>query len=125
MSSLEAEGRDGFRASDVGVLIALKQLQYPTHPWKEEQARRLYKYLSGHDRIDRESLRLALYPEIYLKNRHRRESAFMRKVIDLVMDALVYQGYACREGDLLRIARRPTEEECLRILRAQLIDLWR
>jgi dephospho-CoA kinase len=121
----QIEEKDLAKISDLATMIARKQYAYPTHLWKEEQAKRLYEFLKKHDRFTRESLRNWLYRELYVLRLKKQESPFIRKVLNLMLDELTFKKYIeCKNG-IYKVIKVPSYDECLKILRMQWFDLWK
>jgi hypothetical protein len=119
------EGKDTAKTSDLTVMLARKQYAYPTNVWKEEQAKRLHQFLKTHETFNREQLKLWLYRELYLKRLRRWESPFIKKVLTLILDELTFKKYVEHKNGTYKVLEKPSLEECLRILRLQIFDLWR
>jgi len=123
MSTLE--GKDTAKTSDVGVIIARLNYQYPESASKQITAKRLYAFLMLHEKFTRETLKIWLYPELYLLRLKRWESPFIKKVLDLILDELTYKKYVEPIDGYYKTLVKPSLDECLRILRLQIFDLWR
>jgi dephospho-CoA kinase len=119
------EGKDTAKASDLTVMLARKQYAYPTNVWKEERAQRLYQFLKTHQTFTRESLRNWLYRELYVLRLKKQESPFIRKVLSLIISELTYKEYVEGIDGYYKTLVKPSLDECLRILRLQIFDLWR
>jgi len=121
----QIEEKDLAKTSDLATMIARKQYAYSTHLWKEEQAKRLYEFLKKHDRFTRESLRNWLYRELYVLRLKKRESPFIRKVLALILDELEHKKSIECKNNIYKVVEVPSLDECLRILRLQIFDLYR
>jgi hypothetical protein len=121
----QIEGKDVAKTSELAIIVARKQYAYPTHPWKEEQALRLYEFLKTHQTFNREQLKLWLYRELYVLRLKKQESPFIRKVLNLMLDELTFKKYIeCKNG-IYKVIKVPSYDECLKILRMQWFDLWK
>jgi hypothetical protein len=120
----EVEARDLSRVRELAVVEARLNYQYPTHTWKELQATRLHQYLSTVRYFTREGLRLWLYRELFLERPGRRETSFIRKVLDLVLGELCFKRYIRERDGFFEVILAPSREECLRILRMQVFDRY-
>jgi hypothetical protein len=119
------EGKDTGRMLDASIIIGRLNLQYPLSPNKLKLAQRLYDFLRKHEKFTRESLRNWLYRELYVLRLKKQESPFIRKVLSLIISELTYKKYVEPIDGYYKTLVKPSLDECLRILRLQIFDLWR
>jgi hypothetical protein len=123
MSTLE--GKDTAKTSDVLQLVGRLNYQYTESASKQIIAKRLYDFLKKHENFSRNALRLALYPELFMRYPHRKESAFVRKCLQVIFYELEQRRCVELIGGYYKTLVKPSLDECLRILRLQIFDLWR
>ena len=113
---------DTVRVKDTIHLTGRLYYVYPLHPWKEEQALRLYTFLQRYDRFTREQMKLWLYRELYLFRAYRFESKFVKVVLKHILDMLEHLGYTRAVEDHWHVIEKPSLEECKRILRSKIVE---
>jgi len=118
------EHMDQAKVRDSAIVICRLNHQYPTHAWKEEQAKRLHYFLNKRESFTRNQLRNWLYRELYLYNPRRRESPFIKKVLNLILDELTFKNYIEHKNEKYKVLLKPNLDECLRILRMQWLDYY-
>lgn len=113
------------RGLDQMVVVARLQYQYPVHDWKRVQAERLHGFLLSRRRFTREELKRWIYRERFLLYRGVRETAFVRKLLSIVLDELQFRGYVEFRDGFYVVVEKPSLEECLRVLSMQVYDVYR
>jgi hypothetical protein len=119
---------DSMRAIDLMELIASLRSAYPVTSWREEQARRLQRFLSIFPRFTREELRNWLYRETFMLEHRwrlrRREAPFMKKLIRSVLENLSIRGYIRTEKGYYSVINVPSYNECLSTLTSQIYRIF-
>jgi len=118
------EAFDRIKGLESSIVIARLQNQYPIHDWKLEEAKRVYEFLKTHRRFSRVELKLWLYREYYLFSFRKRESPFVKKLLNLLLNELENEGYIKDRNGFYEVTMKPSIEDILRILKMQLFDLW-
>jgi len=116
---------ESVKGKDLAVVSVRLNYQYVLHKWKDEQAHRLYRFLSRRERFTREELKLWLYRERYLFRRLDWESPFVKRVLSLIIDELAFKGYIESRVGCYEVLVKPPLDECRRILQIQHFDLAR